>query len=534
MADNLSAMSDPQLPTSADPQPSETSAAPEVVVVARRKATLVNLFFQYSSLALTLIHGLLMVPLYLRFIDNGLYGAWLASGNVLYWAAVAQGGTTYLLAQRAAYFYGKRQLSALGEVVGSGLFLLMALSALAALIAGVLTPFVPKWFEVEGTQAIQLQWAFMVAIACLWLRLLCIGLIAVEQGYQRPFGVGIINVVTGVIHLAATVVFLLLGWGVLAIPLGTLVREVLCSSALALHLGHTNRQIGVKLRVTRQSIRALTGLSMWTFFTFLNDAIDNGTILLLVGVFLGKELVTVVTVSRAAWEILVVILLRLVVGVQPGLAHLNGEGNRSGVIRVSNQMMLITFGGLAVGLGPIWALNRSFVAIWAKPELYAGSSFTFLYAGAAMFTILNYGVSQTVLSLGAIRLSSIVQTTLNTIRLLAVVALLAPLGVLSVPVSGVVALVLLGWLLLRNWQDIVMHSREIPWNALVRGAKLLLAAGVVGWGGSTLLHPTTWLGLGLSAAAVTAVMLVVVVLLEPPLIEIAQQALHIVRAPRKA
>jgi Na+-driven multidrug efflux pump len=525
-------MDNPPTPTHADPFQAEPPEVP-VVVVGRRKATLVNLFVQYSTLALMVIHGLLMVPLYLRYIDNGLYGAWLASGNVIYWAAAAQGGTTYLLAQRAAFYLGKRQMAALGEVIGSGMFLLLILSTLSALIAGAITPFVPKLLDVQGAQAVQLEWAFVAAIASLWLRLLCNGVMAVELGYQRPLGVGIITIVTGVIHLVVTVVFLLLGWGVLAIPLGTLVREILCSTALALHLVHTNRQLGVKLRITRASVRALMGLSTWTFLTFLNEAIDNGTMLLLVGVFLGKELVTVVTVSRAAWEILIVILTRFVNGVLPGLAHLNGEANRSGVVRVSNQMLLTTFSLLAIGMGCIWALNAPFVAIWGKPNLYAGDAFTLTYAGAAVFTVLNFGVSQVILSLGAIRLSSIVQTILNTVRLLAVVALLRPMGVLSVPVSGLIALVLMGWLLMRNWQDIVLQSRAIPWNGLARGAKLLLAAGVVGWGGSVMLHPTTWLQLGIAATIVAAIVSMLVLFLEPSLLGIAFQVLQIVRPPRK-
>src|SRR5262249_25895285 len=154
---------------------------------------------------------------------------------------------TYLLAQRSAHLYGERRLVALGENVGSGLFLLVILSTFAAIIAGILAPFVPGWLQLEGVGAIQLEWAFIAAIAAMWLRLLCMGFTAVEQGYQRPMGVGVINIVTGIIHLIITVILLLLGWGVLAIPVGTLIREVLCTAALGAHLIYTNRRIGVKL-----------------------------------------------------------------------------------------------------------------------------------------------------------------------------------------------------------------------------------------------------------------------------------------------
>ncbi len=138
-------------------------------------------------------------------------------------------------------------MKALGENIGSGLFLLAVLSTLAAAIAVVLTPFISGWLSIKGTQATQLEWAYIGAIVTLWLRLLCMGFIAIEQGYQRPLGVGVINLVTGVIHLVVTVAFLFMGWGLLAIPLGLVVREVLCFTSLALHLARHQPSNGSSL-----------------------------------------------------------------------------------------------------------------------------------------------------------------------------------------------------------------------------------------------------------------------------------------------
>src|SRR5262245_5684777 len=109
--------------------------------VNRRKATLVNLFFQYSAVAITLIHGLVFVPMYIHFLGKSLYGAWLASGDIVYWAAVAQAGATYLLAQRTAHLFAQKSLRELGEAVGSGLVILAVLSSVGAGIALGLSPF---------------------------------------------------------------------------------------------------------------------------------------------------------------------------------------------------------------------------------------------------------------------------------------------------------------------------------------------------------------------------------------------------------
>lgn len=88
--------------------------------VRRTRATIANLTFQYSSLVLGIIRGLVLVPLYLKFIDIKLYGAWLASGNVIVWLALMNPGLNELLRQQVAKFYGKKDWNNLGKVIGTG------------------------------------------------------------------------------------------------------------------------------------------------------------------------------------------------------------------------------------------------------------------------------------------------------------------------------------------------------------------------------------------------------------------------------
>ena len=92
----------------------------------------------------------------------------------------------------------------------------------------------------------------------------------------------------------------------------------------------------------------------------------------------------------------------------------------------------------------------------------------------------------------------------------------------------------LGWLLLRSWQDVVLHSRAIPWHGLFRGFRLLAVAAVVGYAGNSLVHPHSWVQLGFAAVGMTTLMCIIVVALEPPLLEVAQQILRLVRAKQKA
>ncbi len=502
-----------------------TEQTPEKLVVSRRRTTIINLSFQYGSLILTLVHGILMVPLYLHFIDEGLYGAWLASGNVLYLAATAQGGVTYLLAQRSAQLFGERAISSLGETIGSGLLLLAMLSSVVSIIILCLIPFIPTWFQVEGPQRAQLITCLLIMIPSVWLRLQIMGLIAIEQGLQRPFGVGTVTIVAGILHLAATIALLILGFGLLSIPLAILLREVICVVPLLWLMVRSKQELQLPIRFSTKALTSLSRLSVWTFLTFLNDALANGTTLLLVGLILGKEKVPLVTVSRAAWEILTLVLRRFVESVQPSLAHLRGEATRELIAGIAKQALLIVIAGLGIGVAGIIALNAPFVALWVNQHLYAGDTFNYLYAFAVICDVVATTICQLSLSLGKIRNSSIAQTTILVSRVVLLAALLPLTGMLAVPTSMILA-VLIGIVpLLQLWQASADWEYSLLINA-IRPVGVPVAGILIGHLGHKFLQPKSWPELFVDATAITIIACTTILALAPSLIVTIRQTIH--------
>ena len=69
------------------------------------------------------IQGLLLVPLYLNYIPIEIYGAWLASGNILAWISTIDPGLTIVMQQQVSTYYGKVELEQVGKIIASGLML---------------------------------------------------------------------------------------------------------------------------------------------------------------------------------------------------------------------------------------------------------------------------------------------------------------------------------------------------------------------------------------------------------------------------
>jgi O-antigen/teichoic acid export membrane protein len=300
-------------------------------------------------------------------------------------------------------------------------------------------------------------------------------------------------------------------------------RDALCLTAMSIYLWLTNRSLGIKFRPTRAGIRALSHLSTWTSLAFLNDALVSATTPFFVGLILGKDHVPVVTVSRAMWELLYLLLIHFINGLLPGIAHLKGEGNERGATRIANQVLLIAFSGFVVGAAVLWAFNAEFVRLWMGEKFYAGAAFNVSYGLATAFSVLTTVVCQVALSVGEIRGSSLCRTAIQSTRVLAMVVLLAPLGVWAVPLSALVSLALVGFLLLRLWRSSVLRSAPIPWNALLRGARLLGFGAAAGAASKYVLHPANWVELAMSVCATFLVVSCCVIIAEPALISTAKQ-----------
>ena len=84
---------------------------------SRRKKTQWHLFFQYSAIILGIVSGIILIPLYLKFIPLDLYGAWLATGNILAWITIIDPGLSSVMQQKIAVAFGSKKKDEVSQIV---------------------------------------------------------------------------------------------------------------------------------------------------------------------------------------------------------------------------------------------------------------------------------------------------------------------------------------------------------------------------------------------------------------------------------
>ena len=90
---------------------------------SNKKVAGLNIIFLLLSTAISTIGGLVTLPTYLSHIPIEMYGAWLATGNIIAWATVVDPGLSTLTLQMVAQAYGKNDLVDVGETAAVGLVL---------------------------------------------------------------------------------------------------------------------------------------------------------------------------------------------------------------------------------------------------------------------------------------------------------------------------------------------------------------------------------------------------------------------------
>ena len=489
----------------AGPAEAEVQDAAPAPARSRRRGAVLMLAGGYANLALLTVQGLVLVPLYLRYLGPQMYGAWLASGDLLGWLALLDMGIAGVVTQRMAAAHGRGERAELGEYYATGLVVQAVLVAALTGLAAATAPFVPGWVGIHGAEARLLSACFAVAGVATGLGILATLAASLPLAVQRMGFYTAATLATTLAGLVATLWLLLEGAGLWALAWGMLARTGLLLLAVGGHAAWVLRREAARLRVRRHVMRDLGSLSWPALLSMLGSTAVTRCDALLVAVVFRPELAAVYVLTRRAAEIIAMFLARIGGAVYPGFAHLVGSGQLARARQVLAQLDrgYLALGTLAIAL--YLALNRTFMELWVGPAQYGGHLLTvlvgvnvLLVGRAAVITYLLGGA-------GEIRRGSYLIFFEALARAAGMLALLLALGVPGVPLAGIATTLVSAWLA-RTWLERRLQAPHAPgaWRAAIggwAGHALLLAGGALA-GRERLAH--SWAGFAAWAALLGA------------------------------
>jgi O-antigen/teichoic acid export membrane protein len=482
------------------------------IIRTRRRTTKWNLFFHYVSIGLAMFSGVALVPLYLHFIPFALYGAWLATGNVLAWLTVIDPGLSTVLQQRAGAAYGKGDAAELSALLTGGVLLSGAVS-LMVLVAGLASSrFLVGWLNLSTTPDIRVVvQAFTVAAVGSALMIFSYGLAAFNQGLQSSVGVGLVSVASMIAGLSVTVVLLYQGAGLLALPIGLVVIGIGLTVGNAGYMVWRYKREKMNYHFSIQGVGTLAKLSAYTFWGRAAAVVTANMDAFVLARYVGAEMVPVFVLTRKAPEMSRMFIERPAVAFMPAISHLVGAGEIGRARAVLLRLLRMVLWLIGLIAGGFFIFNSDFITLWVGPRLFAGGVINIFIVLNLVVSVVTNALSNLCFSLGNIRgnsMASVAQGLLAVPLMILGAHYWGMLGVAVVPFFTVLAV--------SAWYYPYAFSRLLKLEradrlAMVREAAIVMVATILAMGAVFWFTVTSWSTFVFSVAAFGAVYLAVLV-----------------------
>lgn len=382
------------------------------------------------------------MPMSIHYLGAATYGLWLASGGILGMLGIINFGISGMLVQRIASAYGKNDLRKAVAYFINGLVVYFVICILLGAVGFTLSLWLPQLLDVDGDQASLLKKCFQLAVVAMTLAVFNECLRSFSEALLRPAIPQAGLAIGRISGIGVTVSLLLEGYGLWAIPMGTLISEciilmlnILNSMTLCQGLRERPRIDGTLIRDYLRSGSVLLLATTGNKFSKESEP-------LIVTLMLGPETNTAYMVSRRAADI-VLRLLSVIVGSSRGaFSHLAGGVDFVRAGQAAQLLLMISFSLGAICFSTYVGANQTFVGLWIGEE-FALPQEVILFIGLGLFaSTLMSMVQQLLYGLSDFLWTSSVIFLEGVFRIALAVWLLQIIGAAGVPIALTVSCLL--------------------------------------------------------------------------------------------
>ncbi len=415
-----------------------SSASPNTVVGSRKKSTYWNFLFLNVGFLITIMNGILMIPLYLHYISGPMYGAWLATGNILTWITIIDPGVAGVILQRVSFAIGKNDNEDIGLAVASAIIISAALFFVAMVVGYALSFFIGSIARIDIHYKADIIGAFRIAMWGTALSLLADTFRNIILAYQKTKHHGVMLYSILVVSIALNIILLILHKGIYALAYTSLFRGAAIFTFALIYSIILLKQNSIKLTFKFAYFKSFSKVFAFTFSSSLFETIASNIDLILVSRYLGSQSVTVLDLCRRPVRMVSGIANNITISMLPSLPHLFGTGNeikiQTTVTRIWNAIIWIT--GFIIG-GFI-LFNYSFNTNWVGNKFWIGSTNNIILCVSVLLWSLGYNLSNITLSMGDIKNNSLLTIFRSVLYVIALFVLTKIFGMTGVLVAFII------------------------------------------------------------------------------------------------
>lgn len=344
-------------------------------IKSRKKTTKWNILFHYYAIIFSVIWGILLVPLYLKYIPLEIYGAWLATGNIISWLTVVDPGISDVLRQKVGLAYGASEINKLNDLLVSGSILNLLVSLMLLIIGLILSNFVPELLKLNSSNIyLIIKNAFILSVISGSLLIFSFGFTSFNQGLLSSVGIGTIYVIATISSLLINILLLFDGYGLYSIPISGIFRALILIIGNLIYIFWRYNKESIIFNFSYKEIKNLLKLISYNFLGKLGNILSTQVDIFLVARYLGTETAPVLSLTRKGPELTRMLVERPPTAMLPAITNAWGAKEYDKVKYYTFRLFLILLWITGLIVTGFILLNKYFVTLWVGNNLFAGEA----------------------------------------------------------------------------------------------------------------------------------------------------------------
>lgn len=189
------------------------------------KASIYNYFFNSINSIVMIVNGIIMVPIYFRYMSVSTYGAWLASGNLVAMIGLLESGFSSVITQKMATAISNGNRQEFLKLAGSNIMTAFIISSLIFVLGCCMVPFIAEIVNADVEWAHDITIAYVISLLSSAIAVLVSLFGAFPQVWQETKQVGVINTIVNVLAICIMVFCLVWGLGVISLAVSYIARS---------------------------------------------------------------------------------------------------------------------------------------------------------------------------------------------------------------------------------------------------------------------------------------------------------------------
>ncbi len=373
-----------------------------------RKVLKWNFIFQYGYVITNIINSIILLPFYLKMIDAGTLGVWLATGNILAWMTLVDPGVGEVLQQKIADLRGRNENEEICKTIGSGL-LASGIILLIAVVAGfIFYSLIGIIINKDVTLYPHLQVALLISIISTGMSLTSFSMSGINQGMHNASQVAISSILSNMLFLAINIVLLVLHFGILSIAIANLSRALFINIynlvALEILLKKNAMKINFEVVHFKRFIKIFSVTSVSRIIGGLSASMDT----IVLARFISPAMITLFEINKRPIQLTQSLVGRHSVALMPNISFAFGKNERDSILGLINtQFKYYMLASIFIGM-LFWFNYRDIITTWTGKGHYAGDTVIYLLIGNFFFGLIGYFMSNMGYALGDIKMNSFI------------------------------------------------------------------------------------------------------------------------------